>query len=186
MADRQACERRVYRLATLLTGNPRLAAGVITVVVDARPDLDRLDSAHLDRLTVLRSREIRPGRLVDPALPDEVAETLASLPPQQREAWVFARVYGMPLREIARAMDCSLKAIERHLDQADRAMEALKSISAEEAAKRLLAFSMRLDVPAFYRIQQRRRRIVRQLLAGLVLTLGIALIIVVWRAMTTP
>lgn len=186
MADRQACERRVYRLATLLTGNPRLAAGVITVVVDARPDLDRLDSAHLDRLTVLRSREIRPGRLVDPVLPEEVTETLASLPPQPREAWVFARVYRMPMREIARAMDCSRKAIERHLERADRTMGAVKSMSAEEAAGKLLAFSMRLDVPEFYRIQRRRRRLVRQLRAGLVLALGLALIILIWRAMTAP
>jgi hypothetical protein len=62
MADRESCERRVYRLATLLTGNPKLATGVITAVVDAQPDLRRLDSAHMDRLTVLRSREITTGR----------------------------------------------------------------------------------------------------------------------------
>ena len=39
MLDRAACERRVYRLATLLTGNPVAATKVITQVVDAQPDL---------------------------------------------------------------------------------------------------------------------------------------------------
>lgn len=179
MPDRAACERRVFRLATLLTGNPRLAAGVITVVVDARPDLEQLDSAHLDRLTVLRSREITAGELVHPDVPQPVAAAIASLPAQPREAWVFARVYRMPLREIARAMDCSLTAIERHLQQADRAMADLPAIPADEAAKKLLRYSMRLDVPAFYRAARRRRRIVRRLMIALVAVVLIALAIII-------
>src|SRR5262245_27370010 len=43
MLDRESCERRVYRLATLLTGDPRAATAVIIRVVDAQPDLRRLD-----------------------------------------------------------------------------------------------------------------------------------------------
>ena len=55
MLDREACERRVYRLAALLTGNPVAATRVIRAVVGAQPDLRALDDAHMDRLTVLRS-----------------------------------------------------------------------------------------------------------------------------------
>ena len=59
--ERPSCERRVYRLATLLTGDPVAATRVIESVVSAQPDLRRLDNAHLDRLTILRSREINPA-----------------------------------------------------------------------------------------------------------------------------
>ena len=92
MLDRTACERRVYRLAVLLTGNPISATKVIGQVLDAQPDLRRLDSAHLDRLTVLRSREITPAMLVDESIPRDVAAWLAGLDTQQREAGVFIRV----------------------------------------------------------------------------------------------
>src|SRR4030095_11058661 len=124
MLDREACERRVYRLATLLTGNPIAATKVIAQVVDAQPDLRNLDSAHMDRLTVLRSREVKPAMLVHELAPPEMAEALANLTPQQREAWVFARVYHVPEREVARAMDCSVTATQRHLELAETALAA--------------------------------------------------------------
>ena len=108
MLNRHACERRVYRFASLLTGNPHAAIGVIESVIDAQPDLRRPDSAHLDRLTVLRSREIRPGRIDDAALGPAVAAALSALSAQQREAWVLRHVYRSPFRETARAMDCSI------------------------------------------------------------------------------
>ena len=76
MLNREACERRVYRLATLLTGNPVAATRVIESVVDAQPDLRRLDNTHMDRLTVLRSRELTPGRLVVETVPPAAAEAL--------------------------------------------------------------------------------------------------------------
>lgn len=181
MLTREACERRVYRLATLLTGNPMTATGVITVVVDAQPDLTRLDGTHLDRLTVLRSRELRPGMIVHDEVDPAVAEALTDLPPQQREAWVFARVYQVPLRQIARAMDCSVGATERHLGQADAAMvESLGRADAAKAPKTLLDYSMKLDVPAFFRARQRQRRIVRLMLRVLIVLLIAAGII--WLA----
>jgi hypothetical protein len=182
MSDRQSCERRVYRLATLLTGNPKLAAGVITVVVDAQPDLGRLDSAHMDRLTVLRSREIRAGVLRTPMIPDDLADALAKLPAQQREAWILAKVYQLPDRELARAMDCSLTATKRHLELADQSMrQQLGPELAEDGPQLLLRYSMTLDVPAFFRAQQRRRRIVRWLLSGLLLAILLSAAIVIWR-----
>lgn len=185
MLDREACERRVYRLATLLTGNPQLAVGVITVVVDAQPNLSRLDSAHMDRLTVLRSREVRPGVLDAESVPGGVSRALAELSPQQREAWVLARVYRIPMRELSRAMDCSVTATQRHLDVADGAMKIATDGRMHEAAEQLLAYSMSLDVPAFYRDRRRRRRILQLAVAGLVIFLALAGIIagaVLWSA----
>lgn len=147
----------MYRLATLLTGSPNAATRVIREVVDAKPDLDRLDSAHLDRLTVLRSREIRPARLADERVDPSAASALAALSPQQREAWVFTRVYRLPVRAAAKAMDCSARACAVHLDGAARAIEG-RDVDADAAAKELLEYSMRLDVPRFYREAQATRR----------------------------
>lgn len=180
MPDRESCERRVYRLATLLTGNPKLAAGVITAVVDAQPDLRRMDSAHMDRLTVLRSREIKPGLLQSPEIPEDLADALAALPAQQRESWILTRVYQLPERELARAMDCSLTATKRHLEQADQAMfERLGPELAADGPRLLLSYSMTLDVPAFFRAQQKRKRIVRLMMFGLIALLVIVAIVVV-------
>jgi hypothetical protein len=156
MPDPAACERRVYRLATLLTGNPNAATKVIEQVVGAQPDLRRLDSAHLDRLTVLRSREIKPGRIVADGVRPEIAAALEGLSPQQREAWVFHHVYRMDARDAAKAMDCSHVAAERHLAAADDVV--MRAIGGSHGAgAMLLKYTMSLDVPEFYRMRARRR-----------------------------
>ncbi len=166
MVNRGACERRVYRLATLLTGNPVAAAQVISAVLDAQPDLSRLDSVHLDRLTVLRSREIDPGLLVGRGVPAAGAAALAALRPQQREAWVFVRIYGLTPRDAARAMDCSLTAMQRHLAQADAAVAgAVPADGTGAAASALREYTLGLDVPAFHRAARRRREAQRRVLA---------------------
>jgi len=175
MRDREACERRVYRLAALLTGNPVAATRVIEAVVGAQPDLRALDNAHMDRLTVLRSREIASARLVGDTLPAAVATSLAALPPQQREAWVLSRVYELLPRETARAMDCSVTATARHLEQADALMGRALGGQTDQAAQALLSYALSLDVPAFYRQRQRRRRRIRLILriAGIVLLMAL-------------
>jgi hypothetical protein len=161
MLDRAACERRVYRLATLLTGNPLSATGVIGSVVDAQPDLRQLDSAHLDRLTVLRSREVEAARIVDERVDPASAGALAALSAQQREAWVLARLYRCGERETARAMDCSVTAVRLHLAQADRAMGAAGAPPPEAVAQALRDYTLTLDVPEFYRAARRRRARIR-------------------------
>jgi hypothetical protein len=170
MVDRTACERRVYRLATLLTGHPVAATRVISRVVAAQPDLRRLDSARLDRLTVLRSRDIPGGVLADDAVPREAAAALAGLTPQQREAWVLVRVYRTSAREVGRAMDCSVTAMRHHLAAAD---EAMGVSDGDDIAAALREYSLGLDVPEFYRVARRRRRRVR-----LVVRLALAIIAV--------
>ncbi len=174
MLNRHACERRIYRLASLLTGNPHAAIGVIESAIDAQPDLRRPDSAHLDRLTVLRSREICPGRIDDAALSPAVAAALAALSAQQREAWVLRHVYRTPFRETARAMDCSNTATRRHLKRAEESMNATLADDATQAGEVLLRYSLSLDVPPFYHRRRERRARRRQLmlLAGTLLALG--------------
>ncbi len=176
MLDREACERRVYRLATLLTGNPLAATRVIASVVDAQPDLRRLDDTHMDRLTVLRSRELKPGRLAIEAVPARAAEALASLTAQQREAWVFEHVYRVRRRDAARAMDCSVTASDRHLQLAEAAMTQQLGDAAQGAVEAMLSYSMTLDVPAFYRAgrdRRRRRRLLMMVGAAIVSLLAI-------------
>jgi hypothetical protein len=155
----RACERRVFRLAVMLTGSPRAASGVVQRVVASQPGLQRLDSAHMDRLTVLHSRESAHVPLSGEGVPARAAGALAALPGQQREAWVLARVYRLPLRETARAMDCSVTATERHLHAADGAMGAAAHGDADAAAAALLRYSMTLDAEPAPRSERWRWRL---------------------------
>lgn len=162
MLERPSCERRVYRLATLLTGNPKAAMQVIASVVGAQPDLRRLDSTHLDRLTVLRSRETRSGRLRHELVPSRVAKALSVLTRQQRESWIFHYVYRLMPRDIAKSMDCSVRAVQLHLTSAEGAMnDALGRGRATQVGQELLAYTMRLDVPEFYRAKVRHQATMR-------------------------
>lgn len=187
--DRKACQRRVYRLATLLTGNPTSATRVISAVVDAQPNLESVDSAHLDRLTVLRSREIRAGTIADERLPHEDARILAELDQQPREAWIFSRVYRMPPREGARAMDCSVRAFQIHLDSADRAVAA-RTNDAERLAQQIRTYQVQLDVPAFHqhRLSRRRRfRLVgRLIIAAVILAVVAGAAVLIWPFVAPP
>lgn len=163
MLDRESCERRVYRLAVLLTGDPQAAVKVISQVLDSQPDLRNLDGAHMDRLTVLRSREVKPAAMADPGVLEEVAEAVSRLPVQQREAWVFARVYRMEPREMARAMDCSTTALTMHLEQADAALVRWLGRNASLAGEQVLRYSLALEVPRVYRaarFKQERWRLI--------------------------
>ena len=170
----------MYRLATLLTGSPVLATRVIGQVVGVRADLRTFDDAHLDRLTVLRSRELieadRTSEIVAKGLDPEAARVLASIDGQRREAWIFHRIYQLEPRAIARAMDCSRAAVATHLDMAERTLDPEAS---EHAAKQLLDYTLRLDVPAFHRERLRRRRVARlvwriAIIVGVLVLLGVA------------
>jgi len=178
MLNREACERRVFRLAYLLLGDAGRAMRVIEAVVDAKPDLGDLDSAHMDRLTVLRSREAgpKPAPLDHPGLPDRVAAALAGLGTQPREAWILSRVYRLPDREVARSMDCSVTATTRHRDQADAFMRERLGDGVHQAVDALLRVSMSLDVPAVYRTRRRLRRRLRVARIVLAVILGLAAI----------
>ncbi len=186
MLSREACERRVFRLALLLLGDTDRAVRVIEAVLDAQPDLDELDSAHLDRLTVLRSREAAPRAkpVEHPFVERPVATALARLPAQPREAWVLSRVYRLPDREVARSMDCSVTATSRHRDQADAIMRDELGDRVGEGAESLLRLSMSLDVPALRRSRRERRRRMRIVGIAVAAVLIVAVIATIFLAVT--
>jgi hypothetical protein len=165
--NREACERRAYRLATLLTGDAGRALAVMEQVLATRPDLRTLDGAHLDRLTILACREV------------DAEGVLAALTSQQREAWVLSQVHGTPLRETARAMDCSVTATRRHL-----AIAVEHMAEHDAAVEGLQASVLEIDLPPVYRQMRRRRDRTRRLLvvlAALALAAGL-LALVAWLA----
>jgi hypothetical protein len=180
MLQRDALERRIYRLATLLTGNPNAATTVIEQVLHSGHNLAQFDSPHLDRLTVLRSRELAvPGAvLADDSIPRQAAEVLAALEPQQREAWVFHRIYCLPIREASKAMDCSTAAVQRHFEQAEASMaRQLGETGAADAASAFRDYSLSVNVPQFYheelKLRRRRRWLAIVVIVVFVLALGV-------------
>jgi DNA-directed RNA polymerase specialized sigma24 family protein len=118
----RAYQRRVWRLAYLLTGNAPGAAALVDRVIRAQPDLMNLEPARLDRLVIQHAREVPTAPILAAAsLPEpdpEIRRTLEAvirLPEQPREAWVLARVDELDELHISRAMDCSRTASMHHL-----------------------------------------------------------------------
>ncbi len=178
--NRAACERRTYRLATLLTGDPSTAVGVLEAVERSQPDLRTVDSARLDRLTILRSREVTAGPLPAEALPADAAGAIADLAAQPREAWMLIRAYGLPIRETARAMDCSVTATKRHIELADRRMAAtLDGRGVAGAIEALRTYSKSLRLPDHYVVRRERRRRNRRVLTLIIMILVVVLLMAV-------
>ncbi len=90
----------------------------------------------------------------------------------------------MPIRETARAMDCSVTATQRHLARARGIMAQRLGGAAETAPPSVLTCSMALDVPALFREARCRRSARRRRLrAGALLLVVLAIIaLVVWWA----
>jgi len=162
---RRRAEKRVYRLATLLTGDPIAATRVLDAVLASQPDPTRLDRAHLDRLTILRCREVEPAQLVADQVPVEAARAVWRLPAQQREAWVLVRADRRPLREAARAMDCSVTATRRHLERAEAGLAESLGSGAAAATAALVEHVASIEVPAFHRAARRARAQRRRVIA---------------------
>lgn len=184
MLDREACERRVYRLAALLTGRRDSAVRVIEQVVGVRPDLQTLDSEHMDRLTVLRSREQATGTLDLSEFDGAIAKALAELPTQQREAWIFISVYQLDDRTAAKAMDCSFRAARQHHDSAVDELRKRLGEGLNDGAKRVREAMTKVDVPEFFRARQRRRQRTKRTLVALAIIAGVLIIIagLAWAA----
>src|SRR5687767_13779453 len=96
-AHRAAYERRVWRLAYLLSGDPAGAAVLVDRVLRDQPDLGSLEPARLDRVVIQHARDLpRRRKAVLPiavtAPQGEAAkalDALLTLPEQPREAWVL-------------------------------------------------------------------------------------------------
>ncbi|MFG0284311.1 MAG: hypothetical protein ACF8R7_07800 [Phycisphaerales bacterium JB039] len=166
---RRSAEARAWRLALLLTRDAEQAAEVAIQVRKAQPRLERLDPRRLDRLVVLRSREVaqRRRRRAAPAAdaapaPERVRpllDALRRLGHQVQEAWIFARVDELGEIEMARAMDCSKSAAARFLAEADSALAAVDELPARiEALRNWLASLAPLEAIEARRAVHRRRR----------------------------
>ncbi|MEM7228525.1 MAG: hypothetical protein AAF432_06890 [Planctomycetota bacterium] len=193
MAQREALERRVYRLAVLLTGREDLAIRVLKQVLGDKPKLDDVDSVHLDRMTILRSREAlgdssgtsQEERQIRGA-PQAWADALWAMPVQVREAWVLARVYRASARVMARSMDCSTTATERHLAQADAALAHVMGSAVPAFVEQVLEHSMAIDVPGTFTMWKAGRRRRRRRIAIVLAVLGVVIAgaaVVLWPMM---
>ncbi|MCC6659647.1 MAG: hypothetical protein IT437_02050 [Phycisphaerales bacterium] len=121
----QGYERRIWRLAFLLTGDAERAAGVIETVLRDQPHPEGVDAGRLDRLIILHAREVPRGTVPAVGMGAEAARgmgVLLALPQQPREAWVLTRLDGLDELRVSRAMDCSRTAVARHLKAADEQM----------------------------------------------------------------
>ena len=69
----------------------------------------------LDRLGVIDEAPSPEQQAVDRDELRRLAEAIAALPPQTRQAFTLRRVHGLPQREIARRMRLSENTVEKHI-----------------------------------------------------------------------
>ncbi len=146
-ARRSAVEQRIVRLALLLLANEVEAvqlSGPVLGLEQAGADLASLQLPNVDRLVVLRAREVRATEAhavqnVVPGRAGELLRALHALPGQAMEAWIFAHVEKQDLRRVSRTMDCSTTAIARHLEYAERELARRFPDDVEAAAAELRA-----------------------------------------------
>jgi hypothetical protein len=182
MADRRehrdALERRIWRLAFLLTGDPAGAAALVDRILDAQPHPEKLDPAHLDRLVIQQAREMgratkAPGSIahargdappLDPVAQRALTAAL-TMPHQPLEAWVLVRVDEVDELRMSRAMDCSRTAARNHLAAGDEQMRSKLGGDLDAGVAALRAMADSLDpgpIIAAHRVlrkKQRRRRV---------------------------
>jgi cbb3-type cytochrome oxidase cytochrome c subunit/predicted DNA-binding protein (UPF0251 family) len=183
MARPEGCRQRAFRLAALLCGDEALAGAVLRAIVRGAHDLTALDGVHLDRLTLLRTRETAPTCRPIPGIDPTASEALAALPAQQREAWVLVHVYGVGDRDAARTMDCSNTAFRRHLEQAEDTMRPAVGDHEAAVVEGLIAYTLALQPPKVKGRRWPRKFPIKQILGVIVLILIVAaLVFIVWRA----
>ncbi len=184
MADerRNALERRVWRLAFLLTGDREGAAALVDRILDAQANLDALEPARLDRLVILQAREMMGVASLPPAdfsngpLQERALRAAHAMGAQAREAWVLARVDIVDELWMSRAMDCSRTAARQHLAGADEVMRSRLGGDYDAAVMELRKFADSLDpgpIIAANRRKRHRRRLERRMAAGIIVAVVI-------------
>lgn len=129
-----AADRRIWRLAFLLTGNGAGATTLIDQIHRVQRNPLSLEPALFDRMIIQNARSIpRSGSPVVPAgnVPaatlagaESALTALLSLNQQPREAWILRRIDDVDELHAARAMDCSKTAARTHLSSAEESMAA--------------------------------------------------------------
>lgn len=170
---RTAIERRTWRLAFLLTGNPDAASSLIERVFKIQKNPASLEPPLLDRLIIQNARYLpKSTEVILPRIegvfntaPAAAALTAAlSLSHQPLEAWVLRRIDDLDELHIARAMDCSKTAARLHLASADDRLTSKLGGQLLPAAAALRAYADALDpapLIATYRVESRKRRIAK-------------------------
>lgn len=173
--ERDALERRIWRLAYLLTGDAPGAVALVDRILDAQPNPGALDPAHLDRLVIQQAREMsrvaRKGRApaaplagAKPAAQEALTAALA-MPHQPLEAWVLVRIDDLDELRMSKAMDCSRTAARNHLAAGDEQMRQRLGDRLGPAVAALKEMADSLDpgpIIAAHRAarrKQRRRRV---------------------------
>jgi DNA-directed RNA polymerase specialized sigma24 family protein len=166
---RAAIERRVWRLAYLITGDAAGAARLADRIFRARIDLESLDAARLDRVIIQQARELRPARRrpidlgsADAVRPTgdaaELLTTVRQIPEQPREAWVLARLDNLDELHVSRAMDCSKTAARNHLHAAEEQVLARYGPRLQQMIDGLRTFADALDPGRIITEQRQLRR----------------------------
>lgn len=114
--------KRMYALAFLLSGSRGHAVDITRHAIGLRPEFELATAVELDRLIVLASREL--GLVRTPEHPPSgheairLFESVLSLRPSVREAWILRDVIELDATHAARAMDCSKVALSRFVETA--------------------------------------------------------------------
>lgn len=181
---RRALEARVWRLAFLLSADPAAADRLAEAILRTERDLRRVPPERLDRLIILRARELGAARSREaplsggpPIMSDFAARAhraVLNLAPQPREAWVLARIDSLGEIATARAMDCSRTAAARFLSQADDHLRSELGAGFEQAVGELRAAADALDpAPRVFAVRQAlsRRRAMKLAIIGIALAI---------------
>jgi hypothetical protein len=147
----EAYQRRVWRLALLLTDSGAQADATLTHVLRTQSDILRIGESRLERMVVLASRqpaEAGGERSLNSLVElDESAVRLwravRQLEQQPREAWIFRDLEGAELIPAARAMDCSRTALEQVHRKA--ALESLQATLGDAYDEALASLRSSLD-----------------------------------------
>jgi hypothetical protein len=189
---RVALERRVWRLAFLLTGDQEGAAALVDRILDAQSNLDALEPARLDRLVIQQAREMMGVRVPPPlshapAAAEAIAKGLAAahaLSAQPREAWILSRIDMVDDLWMSRAMDCSKTAARQHLQGGEDTMRNRLGDDYDAVVRALRSFADGLDpgpVIAANRAARKKARLRRRtavfIVVGLVVMLALLVVV---------
>jgi hypothetical protein len=192
-AQREAFERRVWRLALLLTGDADGASRTLNGVARSARDLSKIDGVHLDRLTVLHSREVSSVRRrgageeapVPEGAPARTLEVLMQMKPQAREAWVLTRIDGLDEIHVARAMDASKTASGNFFGAADALIGEKLGEEAEEGIEGLRVWAESFDPDPWLILHRERVKRWRRIkLVGALVLVGLVVLVGVIVAAT--
>lgn len=164
--QRAAQERRIWRLAHLLTGDAATATALVDRVLDAQDSPESLEWARLDRLVIQQAREMvgeadsrRPaGEGAGADLAHRTLNAALEMERQPLEAWVLARIDDLDELHMARAMDCSRTALRNHLAAGDEHMRAKLGEGAAAAVAALKKYADGLDPGPIIAVHRKKRR----------------------------